>query len=201
MQAHNRRLTARLLAGAAVAVLLVSACSSKSKTSSGGTASGASASAPASSAMGSGGAGSTSGAATVKTTTGKLGTFLTDGKGRTLYVFAADTTTQSTCYGSCASYWPPMLTTGTPTAGSGVDTAKLGTTKRNDGKTQVTYNGHPLYTFLLDKAAGDTNGQGKNLNGGLWWVVAPDGKAIMGSSGSQAPSSSSGGGGGGGGGY
>jgi predicted lipoprotein with Yx(FWY)xxD motif len=129
---------------------------------------------------------------------------LTDATGRTIYVFAADTTTQSTCYNSCASFWPPVLTSGAPSASGGVAAAKLGTTKRTDGTTQVTYNGHPLYTFKLDSAPGDTNGQGKNLSGGLWWVVGTNGTAITssgGSSGSSSGSSSSSSGGGYGGGY
>jgi predicted lipoprotein with Yx(FWY)xxD motif len=93
---------------------------------------------------------------------------LTDAKGRTLYSFAPDSPTKSACYGSCAAYWPPV--TGTPSAGPGV-TGKLGTIKRTDGTTQVTYDGHPLYTYIADNAPGQDNGNNINLNGGLWRVV------------------------------
>jgi predicted lipoprotein with Yx(FWY)xxD motif len=93
---------------------------------------------------------------------------LTDAKGRTLYSFAPDSPTKSACYGSCAAYWPPV--TGTPSAGPGVS-GKLGTIKRTDGTTQVTYDGHPLYTYIGDNAPGQDNGNNINLNGGLWRVV------------------------------
>lgn len=125
---------------------------------------------------------------------GPLGDYLTDAAGRTLYVFAADRGTTSTCTGSCASFWPPLTTTGAPAAGSGAQASLLGTSARSDGTTQITYAGHPLYRFKLDAHPGDANGQGKNIDGGLWWVVDPSGKAITGSS---SPSSSSGGSGGG----
>jgi len=90
---------------------------------------------------------------------------LTDAKGFTLYWFAPDTPTRSACYGTCAGYWPPL--TGTPSAGPGV-TGKLGTIKRSDGTTQVTYNRHPLYTYAGDTAPGQAFGNNLNLNGGLW---------------------------------
>jgi predicted lipoprotein with Yx(FWY)xxD motif len=108
----------------------------------------------------------------------KLGDLLVDGKGMTVYLFVADTGTSSTCYTSCASYWPPVLTPGTPLAGSGAQATLLGTTTRTDGKVEVTYAGHPLYYFLNDKKVGDTTGQGVNGFGGLWWVLAPSGLAI-----------------------
>jgi len=109
-----------------------------------------------------------------------LGQVLVDAEGRTLYVFDNDTGTTSTCEGGCASTWPPLATDGDPTAGEGVDAALLGTTDRGDGTTQVTYDGHPLYTYNADTAAGDTTGQGV---GGIWWVVAPDGQKITETSG------------------
>jgi predicted lipoprotein with Yx(FWY)xxD motif len=120
------------------------------------------------------------GSATVVTThTGPDGTYLTDSTGKTLYLFAADTGTTSTCAGQCATFWPPLVTSGAPTAGSGVTASMLSTTKRADGTTQVDYNGHPLYYFAGDKAVGQTTGQGINQSGGLWWLVAPNGNAIM----------------------
>jgi predicted lipoprotein with Yx(FWY)xxD motif len=90
---------------------------------------------------------------------------LTDAQGLTLYSFAPDTSTKSACYGSCAAYWPPV--TGTPSAGSGV-TGTLGTITRTDGTKQATYDGHPLYTYIADKAPGTASGNNINLNGGLW---------------------------------
>jgi predicted lipoprotein with Yx(FWY)xxD motif len=92
-------------------------------------------------------------------------TVLTNGKGLTLYSFAPDTPTASKCYGSCAAYWPPV--TGTVAAGSGLP-GKTGTIKRTDGSLQLTYNGHPLYTYIGDSAPGQAHGNDITLNGGLW---------------------------------
>jgi predicted lipoprotein with Yx(FWY)xxD motif len=108
----------------------------------------------------------------------KLGQILVDGKGMTVYLFVADKGTASTCYASCATIWPPVLTTGAPQAGAGAQVSMLGTTTRTDGKVEVTYAGHPLYYFVQDKKSGDTTGQGVNGFGGLWWVVSPSGAAI-----------------------
>ena len=102
----------------------------------------------------------------------KLGSFLVDSKGMTLYLYTKDTPNTSNCYGGCATYWPPLLTTGAPAAGSGVTASMLGTTKRTDGTTQVTYNGWPLYYYIGDKAAGDTTGE--NVQN-VWFVITPDG--------------------------
>jgi len=168
------------IAGAALALL--AACSSKSNSTG---SSNATAMTPSSSAA----SGSASSAA-VKTTRGSLGTFLTDSSGRTLYLWMADKSDQPTCYNSCAQFWPPLLTKSAPTAGSGVDAGKLGISKRTDGTTQVTYNGHPLYYFAEDRAAGDTTGEGNNGFGALWWVVGPNGAAITGSNGASSSSSS-----------
>ena len=136
---------------------------------------------------------SASGAANVqvKVRTTSLGKILVTAQGHTLYLFAPDKRGKSVCYGSCASYWPPLLVSGKPSAGVGVNASLLGVTTRKDGKHQVTYNGHPLYTYVGDKAAGKTSGQGLNLSGGLWWVVSPAGNAVK-------KASSSGGGYGGG---
>jgi predicted lipoprotein with Yx(FWY)xxD motif len=99
-------------------------------------------------------------------------TVLTNAQGFTLYWFAPDTATRSTCYGVCAGYWPPV--TGTPSAGTGV-TGKLATIKRSDGTAQVTYDGHPLYTYAGDTAPGQAFGNSLNLNGGLWHEVTVSG--------------------------
>ncbi len=107
----------------------------------------------------------------------KLGQILVDDKGMTLYLFVKDTGTSSTCYDQCATFWPPLLTTGKPQAGTGANQSLLGTTTRTDGKVEVTYAGHPLYYFQKDKAPGDITGQGVNGFGDLWWVLTPAGAA------------------------
>jgi predicted lipoprotein with Yx(FWY)xxD motif len=107
-----------------------------------------------------------------------LGQILVDSRGRTLYLFKKDTGAKSTCSGSCAVNWPPLLTTGRPTAGSGVKASKLATTRRSDGKTQVVYNGHPLYGFIGDAKSGNTNGEGLTAFGARWFVVSPAGNEI-----------------------
>nr|WP_296073340.1 hypothetical protein [uncultured Actinoplanes sp.] len=104
-----------------------------------------------------------------------LGTILVNDQGRTVYVFANDKTSASTCTGSCASDWPPVQAPAQlPSSAPGV-TGALGTTTRADGGRQLTVAGHPVYTFSGDSAAGQTNGQGLTLNGGLWTVVLPSG--------------------------
>lgn len=108
----------------------------------------------------------------------RLGQFLVDGSGRTLYLFKQDKSTTSTCYGPCAQFWPPLLTNGAPHAGSGVNAGLIGTSKRTDGSFEVTYGGHPLYYVVTDHNPGDTTGQGVNNFGAPWDVVGPDGKAI-----------------------
>jgi len=90
---------------------------------------------------------------------------LTNARGYTLYWFVPDTPTKSTCYGTCTAYWPPVI--GTPAAGPGV-TGKLGTIRRSGGAAQVTYDHHPLYTYVGDSAPGQANGNNITLNGGLW---------------------------------
>jgi predicted lipoprotein with Yx(FWY)xxD motif len=104
----------------------------------------------------------------LKTTTIGGKTVLTNAQGRTLYSFAPDTPTTSKCYGQCAQYWPPVL--GTAAAGTGLP-GTVGTIKRTDGSEQLTYNGHPLYTYVGDSAPGQANGNNVNLNGGLWLEV------------------------------
>ena len=118
------------------------------------------------------------GPVTVEARNGPTGMYPTDGKGRSLYLFEADTKGTSTCNDACAAQWPPLLTTGAPQAGTGVTASMLGTIDRSDGAKQVTYNGHPLYLFIEDTATGNTNGQGVNAFGALWWLVSPSGSAI-----------------------
>jgi predicted lipoprotein with Yx(FWY)xxD motif len=106
----------------------------------------------------------------------KLGPFLVDDKGMTLYLFTKDTPDTTTCYDKCATAWPPLLTIGNPVAGEGLDASKLGTTNRTDGTVQVTYNGWPLYYYDKDKAPGDVVGQDV---GGVWYVVSAAGDEVM----------------------
>jgi predicted lipoprotein with Yx(FWY)xxD motif len=107
-----------------------------------------------------------------------LGKILVASSGKTLYMFAQDKSTKSTCSGNCATFWPPLLTTGSPKAGPGVTASLLGTTHRADGKLQVTYHGHPLYFFANDKKAGETGGEGIKAFGAKWWVLSPAGVKI-----------------------
>jgi predicted lipoprotein with Yx(FWY)xxD motif len=107
-----------------------------------------------------------------------LGHILVDSKGITLYDFVKDKGTTSACYGACAALWPPLTTKGKPVAGRGVRASLLGTTKRKDGKLEVTYGGHPLYYFVTDRKPGQTTGQGVNQFGGPWWVISAAGKEI-----------------------
>jgi predicted lipoprotein with Yx(FWY)xxD motif len=108
----------------------------------------------------------------------RLGRILVDSKGITLYDFPPDKGTTSVCYGACAALWPPLLTHNKPIAGPGVRASLLGTTKRKDGKLEVTYNGHPLYYWVGDHKPGQATGQGLNQFGGPWWVLSPAGREI-----------------------
>jgi predicted lipoprotein with Yx(FWY)xxD motif len=111
---------------------------------------------------------------------GSLGKILVDAKGRTVYLFEKDTGPMSTCSGACAADWPPVTTAGKPTAGSGVTGSMLATTKRSDGTTQVVYNGHPVYRYIGDQKAGDTNGQSVNAFGAEWYALSPAGAKVSG---------------------
>ena len=108
-------------------------------------------------------------AVTLKTATIDGVAVLTSANGFTLYWFVPDSPSASRCTGSCAAYWPPV--TGTPAAGPGVTTGKLGTIKRPGGTTQATYDGHPLYTYVGDNAPGQARGNKLDLNGGYWYEV------------------------------
>ena len=134
---------------------------------------------------------------TVEVRSSALGKILVDSRGRTLYLFEKDKGTKSSCFGKCAVNWPPLRTSSRkPAVGSGVSSSKVGTTKRPDGKRQVTYKGHPLYLFVGDKKAGDTNGENLDAFGAEWYVLSPAGNQITaaasGSSGSSGGGSSSG---------
>ena len=103
------------------------------------------------------------------------GSILVDGKGMAIYAYANDTAGKTDCYGQCAFYWPPVLTTGAPVVGPGVDATKLGTLTRSDGTVQVTYNGLALYTYSSDANPGEATGQNYN---NLWNLVAPTGDKV-----------------------
>lgn len=118
------------------------------------------------------------GRATIAAAPSSLGRILVNGQGRTLYLFERDTRRKSTCYGACASVWPSVTTSGAPKAGRGADRRKLGTTRRRNGTLQVTYNGHPLYTYTGDAKRGQTNGEGIDGFGGEWYVVSPAGAKV-----------------------
>ena len=122
---------------------------------------------------------SASGAAPVKIEkTPSLGTVVANSHGHTLYMFRADHGKTSACYGTCATFWPPLLTAGKPVAGPGVKASLLTTAKRKDGKLQVMYKGHLLYTFLEDRKPGQTAGEGLKEFGGSWYALRPSGAVI-----------------------
>ena len=152
--------------GIAVVALAVAACGG----SSGGSAYGG----------GSTASKQTSGKGSVALASTKLGKVLVDGKGRTLYLFEADKGTMSKCDGACATAWPPLTTSGKPSAGAGIEAAKLGTAKRADGTTGVTYAGHPLYTYAGDGAPGQTAGEGLTDYGAPWYALSAAGKTVVG---------------------
>ena len=119
-----------------------------------------------------------SGAASITLANSDLGKILVNSKGQTLYLFQADKGSVSTCSGACASAWPPVTTKGAPIASAGLSSAKLGTTRRSDGTTEVVCNGHPLYTFAGDSSPGETTGEGNEGFGAEWDVVSASGNKI-----------------------
>ena len=171
-----------LAGGAVVALagLVLAACGS-----SGGTSSRSSASSQPPTT-------STGTPATVSVTSTTLGNILVDAQGRTLYLFQKDSGTTSTCTGACATAWPPLISPGAPTSGSGANASLIGTTKRPDGTSQVTYNGHPVYLYSGDHNPGDTNGEGVVAFGAIWFALSGSGSQVTGS----ASNAGSGGGGG-----
>jgi predicted lipoprotein with Yx(FWY)xxD motif len=150
----------KVIAVAAVFPLLMAACSDD-EPSDGGT----------------GGQPEETADATVAVEDSDLGQIVVDAEGKTLYVFLADEGSDSTCYDDCEAAWPPLTVDGDPAAGEGIDASLLATTEREDGSTQVTLDGHPLYYFASDETADDINGQGV---GDVWYVVSPEGEAIQG---------------------
>ena len=180
-----RRPLVALVALAAVGVLAAGCGSNGSGSSSGGMGGyGSSGTAPAS--------GGASSVAMVSAASTSLGMILVDGSGRTLYLFEKDQPNQSACAGACAAAWPVDQTSGTPKAGSGVTASMLGTIKRSDNTTQVTYNKHPLYYFQGDSGTGQHNGQGVDAFGAKWYAVTPAGGAVSGGATATTPANGSG---------
>jgi len=127
-------------------------------------------------AIGAGSAFAAGGSTVVKVGPSNLGRILVDAHGKTLYIWAHDKTSKSSCNGACAAYWPPLLSKGRPQAIAGANPKLLGTSKRSDGRMQVTYAGHPLYYFVEDTKAGQTSGEGLTDFGGRWDPVSATGK-------------------------
>jgi predicted lipoprotein with Yx(FWY)xxD motif len=121
---------------------------------------------------------SVSRAATVSAAKSNLGKIIVNGSGRTLYLFEKDKRGKSACSGACATYWPPLITHGKPMAAGGAKQALIGTIRRSNGSRQVTYAGHPVYTYLLDTKRGQTKGEGSTLFGAGWDALSPSGKKI-----------------------
>lgn len=170
-----------------VAALSAAACGSAA-TSGGGTQAGGygagatSASSPAAASAGKG--------TVVTVRSGSAGSYLANGSGRAVYLWTKDGKDSSACSGACAGVWPPVTASGGVSASGGASAAGLGTITRSDGTKQVTYDGHALYYYSGDTAAGMVNGQGINGFGAKWWLVAPSGSAIT-SAVTVSPSSSS----------
>jgi predicted lipoprotein with Yx(FWY)xxD motif len=177
-----KRLVALILLGAAALALVVAGCGSSSKSSS---VSSKPSSQPSTQTA------STSGTVSLASTS--LGKVLVGPDGHTLYLFEKDQGGKSACAGGCASTWPPLTTTGKPSAGSGVNAAMLSVTKRVGGKSQVVYAGHPLYYYSADTKAGATSGQGISAFGANWYVVSATGSKVVKSSGSASGGSAQGG--------
>lgn len=104
----------------------------------------------------------------------EFGTMLFNEKKQAIYIWELEESGKAECYGDCAEAWPPVLTDGQPQATGGVNADLLGTTKRTDGTTQVTYNGHPLY-YYAHEAPGEVKCHNISTHGGLWWVIQPNG--------------------------
>ena len=177
----SRSLTglSRVTAALAIAVLMaaVTGCGSDDSepqgTSAygGGSGTGSTAKNPSASTAASSGAAMVSAA-----NVAKLGRVLVNSRGFTIYDFHKDDGPQSSCYGACAEAWPPLTTDGSPNATEGAMASKLGTSKRKDGTMQVTYAGHPLYTYTGDSKPGEANGNDVDAFGAQWYALQPNGQ-------------------------
>lgn len=170
--------------GVAAAAVLLAACGGSSSPASSQPAPSTSPSTPASPASPSSPSQSSTGpapgaaGAAVSLGSTSLGMVLVNQQGFTLYLFQADTPTMSACSGACASVWPPATATGTPVAGPGLTASLLTTLTRADGSKQLEYNGHPLYTYAGDNAAGQTSGEGNTSFGAGWFAMDAGGNKV-----------------------
>ena len=182
-------MTKRFLLAVPVVALIAAGCGSSSPKTSTTNAPGAAKSGAygASTSSSAGGSSATISTATIK----GLGTVLVNSQGKTLYTFKPDNAKKVTCTGSCAAVWPPATLSGSgkPTASGGVKASLLSSDPNPSGGKVVTYNGWPLYTYVTDTKAGSARGQALNLNGGLWYVIGPDGQPITKAPPSQTGSS------------
>lgn len=196
MKIHGRKALPMIALPAVVAALAVAGCGGSSSSSSEGSAYGGSESSggksnaaattePGGAYGGRYGASSTSsgstssqgGAATISVgKAGSLGAILVDSNGMTVYDFHKDKGTTSSCYGACEQNWPPVTTSGAPKASGGAQSSMLGTTERKDGTMQVTYAGHPIYTFIQDTKPGDAKGNDVSFFGGQWYALHSNGQ-------------------------
>ena len=128
---------------------------------------------------------------TVEVANSGLGKILVDARGRTLYLFTKDSSSTSTCTGACTTAWPPLRADGATRVRGGANASMVGTTRRSDGKPQVTYKGHPLYLFAQDQSPGDTNGEAITAFGGSWFAVSPAGNRVASQSSQSGRGSSS----------
>ncbi len=162
---------------AALAVLAVAGCGSSSDSTGGAYGGGTTTETAAAKSP----PGAESGAAVLTVASApEVGAILVDAKGFTVYDFHKDKGTTSSCYGECAKVWPPVLTAGDPQSGEGAQASKLGTTKRTDGSVQVTYAGHPLYTYVADKKPGEANGNDFSSFGAEWYALKGNGEEAEG---------------------
>jgi predicted lipoprotein with Yx(FWY)xxD motif len=185
MSAHRKLGSPGVRVAIPVAVIALAAAACGSSSSAKTTPAAAATNAPAAT-------GTPSSSVTLDTKSGPAGTYLTDASGKSLYEFASDTGSKSTCTGACVTAWPPLTSSSAVTAGSGVNAGDIGTLTRSDGSMQVTYKSHPLYYFSGDSSAGQTNGQGSTAFGAKWWLLTPAGAPITTSAGSSSSSSSGG---------
>jgi predicted lipoprotein with Yx(FWY)xxD motif len=123
--------------------------------------------------------GAPTGAPRIAAASSSLGRILVDARGHTLYLFAKDKGGKSACNGQCAGFWPPLIASAKPIAAAGAKASLLGTTKRPDGHLQVTYNHHPLYTFVKDARKGQTTGEEVNAFGAEWYALSPAGAKVQ----------------------
>ena len=114
----------------------------------------------------------------VSTAKTSLGRILVNSRGHTLYLFGKDKNGKSACTGMCATFWPPLIAAGKPLAGAGARASLLGTTKRADGRLQITYNHHPLYSFVKDTSKGETNGEELDAFGAEWYAISSAGSKV-----------------------